>query len=129
MTPQEKGRQWDADFAALAQGKQTKGSGNRPMWILDASFGPIVTECKWTGGESYRVTRDLLDGVFSQAFGPASASQSEPMIALKFEDGPMLSIVRLETQLDWLRSPPEIIPATSNERLRATARRPSLLRG
>jgi hypothetical protein len=130
MTSQEKGADWEEVVAKLVDGKRTVGSGNRSWSVLDVNSGLLVIEAKHTNAESFRVTPQILDDIARQALGPSAGSMASGVLAIRVgEQKRRLAVVDLDELVGWLRSPPELLPATPNERLRATARVPSLLRG
>lgn len=129
MKPQERGKRFEEYVAKTTNGRRTPGSGNRPTSILDINSGLLVIECKSTLAESFRVTEKILDDIARQALGPSAGSMATGALAIEVGVRQRhLLLVDYEEALSWLRRPPELLPATSNERLRATARRPSLLR-
>lgn len=129
MTPQEKGAQWEREVASLTGGRQTTGSGNRSWSILDINAGLLAIEAKHTDAESFRVTETILDDIARQALGPSAGSMASGVLAVRVGTRQRrLAVVDLDEFVSWIRTPPALLPATPNERLRATARRPSLLR-
>lgn len=129
MTSQEKGKDWEEIVAKLIDGKRTVGSGNKPYSICDVNSGLVVVEAKHTDAESFRVTETILDDIARQALGPSAGSHASGILAVRVgERQRRLAVVDLDELVSWLRRPPKLLPSTQNDRLRATARRPSLLR-
>lgn len=129
MTPQEKGAEWENEVASLTGGKRTTGSGNRAWSVCDINSGLVVIEAKHTDAESFRVTETILDDIARQALGPSAGSAASGVLAVRVgERKRRLAVVDLDELVGWLREPPALLPSTPQDRLRASARVPSLLR-
>lgn len=129
LTPQQRGARWEIQGAKDLGGKRTVGSGNRPYSILDVNAGLVVAEFKHTAAESFRVTPQILDDIARQALGPSSGSHASGILAIEVgERRRHLAVVDWDELVGWLRAPPALLEATPQDRLRATARTPSLLR-
>lgn len=130
-TPQELGYQWDADLAKLIQGERHIGSGNRPYQKLDASGHTLIFSGKHTIHESFSIKQADLDETLRAALGPEAARPGLiPILAAKFGSSQRtIAVMDLLQLLDWIKSPPELLPATKQEALRRTARTPSFGRG
>jgi hypothetical protein len=75
------------------------------------------------------VTETILDDIARQALGPSAGSMASGVLAVRVgERQRRLAVVDLDELVGWLRTPPELLSATPQDRLRATARQPSLLR-
>lgn len=130
LTTHQLAARWEQQVASDLGGRRQPGSGNRVQAKLDVRAGLLIVECKYTSAESFRVTAELLDGVRSAALGPAGPDPSvTPLLAVELgESRRRVAVVEWDVLVDWMRSPPEIVPATSRDRLRAAARTPTLLR-
>lgn len=131
LTPQDRGRQWEKDGAKLVGGRLVKGSGNSFHARGDVkNGGQIVWSFKHTIHNSFSVTRDIIEDARSMALGPMAADSSIiDVLAYKMGDGTMRGDLDLMTLIAWIAQPPEILPATKTDSIRATARTPNLLRG
>ena len=129
---QERGYEWDRELARRIGGKAHKGSGNRPYQVLDASVGSLVISGKHTDAESMRLTAGVVDEATRAVLGPESAAAGRSsLIAVHFGfdmSGPALAVADLDTVLSWLKSPPQIIPASTQESVRASIRMPPSMR-
>lgn len=125
LTSQDRGRQWDHELAGLVGGQRVKGSGNGVAFKLDVGVrGLIVFEGKHTDAESFRVTPEILDQVRNAVSGPASTYVSaEAILAIRLGVAQRrFALVELDTLIEWLKAPPEILTSTKMEGLRAGAR-------
>jgi hypothetical protein len=130
-TSQELGRDFDYELADLIGGKRVKGSGNRSYAKLDARGTQIAVEGKYTDAESFRVTEGLLDKIARAVLGPEATYSSDVAAFLVVKIGPNgrpKAVIDLALLLEWIASPPELVEATSQDRLRATAKTPPFLR-
>jgi hypothetical protein len=130
----DRGRDWDYEVARRTGGRRQPGSGNREYAQLDSRTGLLLVEGKLTEAESIRLSPDMLDQARSAVVGPeAMQGGYEYVIALHVGrgplDGPALAVLDLDLLIEWIKAPPAIVQATRQDELRATARRPSLLRG
>lgn len=131
---QRKGYEFDAELADLFGGTKHKGSGNRPYCKLDASAASgdvaVVISGKYVDAESGRLKEDDLDEALRATVGPEAASAGVvPILATKFKSGRMVATLDLQTLIEWLTAPPQLVEATKQDEIRATARTPSFLRG
>ena len=111
-------------------GKRQSGPGARGQLRLDVAGNHLMIECKDTKHESFSVTTEMLDKAFDRALGPASASPGvTPIVAVRLGvDRRRLAVVDLDVLAGWLAQSPGLVPASSQNQLRATARTSSLLR-
>lgn len=131
-TSQDRGRVFDYELASLIGGQRVRGSGNTVYAKLDAGVGGlIVVSGKHTDAESFRVTTDMLDEAVKAVLGPeAPHSGVDSFVVVQLgEARRRVAVVDLDLLLSWIRTPPDIVPATSQETLRATTRVPPLFRG
>lgn len=131
QTAQDRGRAFDYELASLIGGRRQVGSGNQVYAKLDASNGEILVSGKHTDAESLRLTPEMMDEAVRAVLGPeAPHSGVDSFIVAQIgESRRHLAIVDLDLLLEWIKSPPAIVPATSQESLRASIRRPPLARG
>lgn len=128
-TPQELGYQWDAEVARLIGGERHPGSGNRVYRKLDASVGTLIFSGKHTVHRSFSVTDDDLDEAVRAVSGPEGLKPGVvPILAVKLGTGRKVAVLDLETLVEWLQAPPQIIEPSKQDALRATARTPPFLR-
>lgn len=129
-TPQQLGYDWDYEVADRIGGTRHTGSGNRPYAKLDASGNELIVSGKYVGHASFSLKEEDLDEAKRAALGPEAASSgATPILAVKFKSGRTVAVVDLDTLMEWLRSPPELLPSTKQDQIRKTARTASLLRG
>jgi hypothetical protein len=130
LTTHQLAAQWESEIARDLGGRRQPGSGNKIQAKLDVRAGLLIVEAKDTSSESFRVTSTLLDDILSAAQGPSGVDPSiTPLLAVRMGASKThLGVVDWDTLVSWLRSPPNLIPATAQEQLRATARTPTLLR-
>lgn len=128
QTAQDRGYEWDAEIARRIRGKRHIGSGNRVYMVLDASSGPLVVSGKHTDAQSLRLTPEMVDEATRAVLGPESAAAGRSsLIAVHFGldmSSPALAIGDLDMILGWLKTPPSIIPTTTQENARASIRIP-----
>lgn len=128
-TPQELGFQWDYDLAKLVQGERHVGSGNRAYQRLDASGHTLILSGKHTIHRSFSIAENDLDEMVRATLGPEAATGGViPILATKFGSGRMIATLDLLQLLEWIRQPPELVPASKQDGIRRTARTPSFLR-
>lgn len=129
-TPQELGFEFDYELARLIQGVRHVGSGNQAFQRLDASGHTLIFSGKYTSHASFSIKESDLDETLRAAIGPEAASTGLiPILATKFASGRIIATLDLLQLLDWIKSPPDLLPATKQENLRRTARTPAILRG
>jgi hypothetical protein len=124
-TPQEKGYAWEEEVARAFGGKLTTGSGNRNYARLDVTGQGFVISAKHTIHKSFSVSAETMQDARSVAMGPNGVDPSiVPILAVKMEEsGLEIAVVEMATLIDWLRSPPELVPPTPMQNIRAQARR------
>lgn len=129
LTPQEKGYEWEREGARLVGGQLQRGSGNRCYARLDVSGYEILWSFKHTEHASFRVSREIIDEARMATNGPEGIKPNTiDIIAYKLGDGTMRGDLDLMQLIAWIREPPALIPATRQDQLRATAKRPPYLR-
>jgi hypothetical protein len=74
-TPQEQGRDYDAELAARYGGTAQPGSGAGPRYKLDCKLGELLIEGKRTQHESYRLTAAELRKVLAGTTGPGGRGE------------------------------------------------------
>lgn len=118
-SPQQRGRDWEKQFAATYGGKPVAGSGSGPIYKLDVDHVTILWSLKHTDDESIRLTakdfRETLagaEGPGSRCVVPAMALRigglDEAVGVLRIRD--LLAIARGEIKL-------ELRPTKRNEAL------------
>lgn len=128
-TPQELGYEWDRELARIIQGQAHKGSGNRFYQKLDASGHELVVSGKHTTHASFSITDADLDEVVRGAYGPEAIKPDViPILAVKLGTGRMVAALDLMQLIAWIAAPPELIPATKQDQVRATVKVPPYLR-
>lgn len=129
QTPQDRGREWEHELARLVGGRVQVGSGNQVHIPLDVAGNTIIWSAKHTDALSFRISKAVIEEARMSVIGPAAGSQGRiDIIGYKLGDGTMRADLDLLELIAWLREPPQLLPATQQERLRHTARTPTLLR-
>lgn len=130
QTPQQLAAEWECEVAVIFGGERQAGPGARGQLRLDVAGNQLVIEAKDTKHESFSVTTDMLEKALDRALGPASASPGvTPIVAIRLGAARRrLAVVDLDVLAGWLVQPPGLVPASSQDQLRATARTSSLLR-
>jgi hypothetical protein len=75
ITPQQAGRDYDAELAARYGGRTQPGSGAGPRFKLDCKIGELLIEGKRTQHESYRLEAAELRKVLAGAQGPGGRGE------------------------------------------------------
>jgi hypothetical protein len=83
-TPQQQGRDYEAELAARYGGKAQPASGATPRWRLDLKLGSLLFSVKHTTHESYRLTAAELREALEGAQGPAGRGEV-PAMMIKME--------------------------------------------
>lgn len=86
-TPQQDGRDYEAELAARYGGKAQPGSGATPRFKLDLKLGSLLFSAKHTRHESYRLTAAELQEALAGASGPGGRGEIMAM-AIKMEGFP-----------------------------------------
>ncbi len=130
QTPQKLAAEWERDVAAIFGGVRQAGPGARGQLRLDVAGHQLVIEAKDTKHESFSVMTEMLEKALDRALGPASAAPGvTPIVAVRLGAARRrLAVVDLDVLAGWLAQPPGLVPASSQDKLRATARTSSLLR-
>lgn len=97
---------------------------------LDARGQDIVVSSKYTDAQSMRVSDGMIDEVARAVMGPEAAhlNVAGVLVVQIGPEGKPMAMLDLELLIDWLKTPPEIVPATKQDVVRAQAKTPSLLR-
>lgn len=129
-TPQDRGRALEYVIAKKFGGERVAGSGNMIGRKLDARGQDIVVSSKYTDAQSMRVSDGMIDEVARAVMGPEAAhlNVAGVLVVQIGPEGKPMAMLDLELLIDWLKTPPEIVPATKQDVVRAQAKTPSLLR-
>lgn len=128
-TPQDLGREWESELARLVGGKVQKGSGNQVHIPLDVAGHTIIWSAKHTTHASFSISKRIIDEARMSVLGPAAGALDRiDIIGYKLGDGTMRADLDLMEMIAWIREPPQLIPASKTDNIRATARVPSILR-
>ena len=125
-TPQEKGREWEEIWSAKVQGQKTPGSGNQWYSKLDVRSKLITWSNKWTGKDSFRVDRGIIDENRNATLAPGG-NGTIPALAIRIENVGDFVVIGADDFLELLKAKP-IIQAEKADNRRATAAVPQLLR-
>lgn len=87
VTPQQEGRDYEAELAERYGGKAQPGSGAGPRFKLDLKLGSLLFSAKHTSHESYRLTAADLREALAGAAGPSGRGEI-PAMAIKMEGFP-----------------------------------------
>jgi hypothetical protein len=86
-TPQEQGRDYEAELAARYGAMQQPNSGAGPKYKLDCKLGSLLFSAKHTTHESYRLTAEDLREALAGAQGPGGRGEV-PAMAIKMAGFP-----------------------------------------
>lgn len=78
-TAQQRGRDYDSEFAQRYGGAVQPGSGAGHRFKLDCKLGQLLVECKRTAHESYRLTAAELRKALAGAQGPGGRGEIPAM--------------------------------------------------
>lgn len=128
-TPQEKGYEFERDWAEIFGVKPVKGSGSLWYLKLDVGTSHVLFSCKHTDHQSFRVTKDLMREAVTAINGPGgSGGETEPGLAISV-DGEIFVVQRAG---DWLRGRTEegmaFIKPDKGEAKRRRSKVPSMMR-
>jgi hypothetical protein len=87
VTPQQEGRDYEAELAARLGGKAQPNSGAGPRWKLDLKLGSLLFSVKHTLHESYRLKAEDLREALAGAQGPGGRGEI-PAMAIKMQGFP-----------------------------------------
>lgn len=130
-TPQEEGRRYESFWAKLFGTTPTRGSGNQWFAPLDVGDVAFLFSCKWTGSESFRVSKDLITEVVQAINAPGGrGGDTIPGLAFAIDEGAeVLVTLRAEDLLRLLKTGDfKYLVPSKGEQKRARARVPGLLR-
>lgn len=86
-TPQQQGRDYEAELAARYGGTTQPASGAGPLRKLDVRIGGMLVSAKRTTHRSYRLTADELQETLAGAQGPGGRGEV-PAMAIRMEGFP-----------------------------------------
>lgn len=86
-TPQEQGRDYEAELAARCGGVPQPNSGAGPRYKLDLKLGALLFSAKHTTNESYRLTAEDLREALVGAQGPGGHGEV-PAMAIRMAGFP-----------------------------------------
>jgi hypothetical protein len=78
-SPQQLGRDYEAELAARVGGKAQPASGAGPKWKLDWRLGSILFSVKHTLAKSYRLSAKELQEALAGAQGPGGRGEIPAM--------------------------------------------------
>lgn len=125
-TPQEQGRDYEAELAARYGGRAQPASGAGPRYKLDWRLGRLLASVKRTTHRSYRLTADDLLEMRAGAQGPGGRGET-PCMVIGMEGVPDDVFVflgsDLRAMLEGEAPAPEFSPGKRAAKLAAAARR------
>lgn len=128
LTPQQLGRIWEKEWADAIGAKMVKGSGNQWHSKLDVRGRKITWSNKYTGNDSFSVTKPLIDEFVRATMGPG-ASGFDRMGALAVRTAQFeVVVMRADDFIQLVKEESPIISAEKADARRAAARVPLLLR-
>lgn len=80
VTPQQQGRDYEAELATRYGGKPQPASGAGPRFKLDWKLGGLLASVKKTTHRSYRLTADELAEMRAGAQGPGGRGEVPCMV-------------------------------------------------
>lgn len=126
--PQRSGRRFERFWAKVFGVEPQKGSGNQWFARLDVGDGSITWSCKWTGNNSFSISKELLREADEAIY--ENGDNSIPGIAASIDNGAeVVVILRASDFLRLMQSDQAryIVPSKSEQK-RARAGTPALLR-
>lgn len=84
LTPQQQGRDYEAELAARLGGKAQPASGATPRFKLDLKVASLLFSAKHTEHESYRLTAKDLNEMVAGAQGPGGRGEI-PAMAIRMQ--------------------------------------------
>lgn len=124
-TPQDRGREWERNLARIVGAQLVKGSGNTFYARGDVRGREIIWSAKHTDHLSSPVNNAVIADARSMALGPTGTNHGAlDIVAYQIGNGVMRADLDLRELVEMLKAPPELIPASSQDNLRYTARTP-----
>jgi hypothetical protein len=87
VTPQQQGRDYEAELADRLGGKAQPASGAGPRWKLDLKLGSLLFSAKHTEHESYRLKAEDLREALAGTQGPGGRGEI-PAMAIRMAGFP-----------------------------------------
>lgn len=125
--PQERGRDFEEEFAEIWGMQLVPQSGGGFKAKLDVGGTEVLVELKQTGNGSYRLAADDLRKAFAGAAGPGGKGKVM-MFAVRMEGFDDLLIARVPDMLAILRKDVEFQAPTTKRMDKRAAAEPKLLR-
>lgn len=128
-SPQQKGRDYEAEIADRFGGEVVEGSGNQPFAKLDVSGQKILLSCKHTVHESYRLTAEVVDEAIRAIDAPGGlGGDTIPGVAVGIEGEQDLIVLRLSDFLRIVMDDVKLATPSKGEARQQRARKPALFR-
>ena len=126
-TPQEKGFQFEEEFAQALGAEPTRGSGNQWFAKMDIGQAEILWSCKHTDNESFRMSKNLMREVQQAITGQGGVGGSTiPGMAVSV-DGEIYCTIRAEDFLRLMQEEVKFVQPSKGEAKRQRAKVPKLL--
>lgn len=122
-TPQEKGFDFEKEFAGLFGEKPTPGSGNKWFAPMDIDGGQIIWSLKSTQKDNLSVNREIIEEVE----GHAGKTGAIPGIAVKIIGEPFV-LLKMQDFIKIVQEEIKMAPPSREEIKRKKAATPLLLR-
>jgi hypothetical protein len=125
VTPQQQGRDYEAELANRYGGKAQPGSGATPRFKLDLKLGSLLFSAKHTEHESYRLKAEDLREALAGSQGPGGRGEI-PAMAIRMQGFPDDVFVMRGSDLRALLEEEvtaSISPSKRSAKLQAAARR------
>lgn len=121
-TPQQRGREFEIEFAHMFGGEPVPGSGSTPRFKLDVDQITILWSLKHTDDESIRLKAEDFREALAGAEGPGSRSVI-PAMALRIGGlDEVVGVVRIRDLLAFVRGEVKIeVDPTARDAMRARA--------
>lgn len=127
-TPQEEGIDFEGRFAKKFGGKLVPRSGAGIYHKLDVRDNKFLWSLKWTGKESFRITKAIWKEVNDEVYGPGGLGLDfMPGLAIELE-GETYALLKMDDLVGLLESDVKVFSPTKKSELRARASVPRLLR-
>lgn len=122
-TEQEKGRQFESEFASEFGGKLQPGSGNTPFYKLDVEGKAVLNSLKYTAekNKSIRILQSDLDEVNEAVYGIGGlGGEFTPALSFKL-GGETYTLIKTHDLVKLLQQNIEIFAPPKNSERKAKA--------
>lgn len=127
-TAQQRGYDFEKEWADVLGAKVTKGSGNQWWARMDVPDGVFLWSLKATTKKGFRLTKGLMQEVWTAIVGLGGKGEAEAGMAIDI-DGDKFVVIPAETFARLMRENVKYIKPTKADVKRASSKVPLLMRG